>query len=664
MTDTRPDANAATQLTSHVSATDTTIPVLTTSIFALDTRKRMGEAGEFIQCTGIQQTPWPALTGCSRGLSPEEGGVAPRAWDGGTPIFEVPWTAIEIVTAIPVPTRAMVGRQFLYKDASGNVYTFNVVISPAGDPVIDWINEPPLEEAVEGVFSLDMVQKVNPALSNMNGIAVASDGSYLISRDTPGGGVVETMVRKYSLSNVIVWTRQDFGVGTGDDTRHLLISSLIAGKYFADLNRIDVGRYNYTSGSNTAEAFTDLSASTWRPGGMTTDGTTVWATDTQNALVRAFTNNPTVLTSAATFGAPGSATGQFNNPTDIFYSGGKLFVLDAGNGRVQRFDATTNAFEMSFGAPGNVPGQISSTADSLVVDTLSRIWVSDTGNHRVNLYDSAGVFLADAGTLGSGANQFNSPRQLALAVNGVSVHVIDRGNKRIMTVQEHVDLNLALNYSAYDWDEEFIGGGLSSGTIGERGWTLAISAGAAASAQSSTSSHPGLLRLSTGATSANSIRITLGPWLLAQMDKLGFIFAPASNASTGSARMGVGIGGGTNPLNNPTPSEGVSVEYDAPTSAGFMVVCKYIGGVATKTVSTIPFVAGEFYLAELSVTNVGEVTVRVLRLSDGTEQSIVLTGISTTAQFDATFFARTTAATSKTLDPDYWSGSFSGLTRV
>jgi hypothetical protein len=58
------------------------------------------------------------------------------------------------------------------------------------------------------------------------------------------------------------------------------------------------------------------------------------------------------------------------------------------------------------------------------------------------------------------------------------------------------------------------------------------------------------------------------------------------------------------------------------------------------------------------------VTVRVLRLSDGTEQSIVLTGISTTAQFDATFFARTTAATSKTLDPDYWSGSFSGLTRV
>lgn len=657
----RPDANAATQLTSHISASDTTIPVLTTSIFALDTRKRIGEAGEFIQCTGMQQTPWPALTGCSRGLSPEEGGAAPREWDGGTPVFEVPWTAIEIVTAIPVPTIAMVGRQFLYKDAQGNVYTFNVVISPSGEPVIDWINEPPTEEAVVGVFSLDIAQKFSTGLTNMNGIAVASDGSYIISRDTPGGGLVQVMVQKYSALDAIVWTRNDSGVSTGNDVRHLMISSLIAGKYFEDLNYFVVGRYDYTTGSDTAEAF---STNDFAPGGIATDGTTVWVTDTTNDIVRIFTNDPTILTAAGTFGAFGSGTGQFNTPTDIFYSGGKLFVLDAGNGRVQRFNATTNAFEMAFGSPGNAPGQISGTADSLVVDALGRIWISDTGNHRVNVYDATGTFLADAGSLGAGLNQLNTPRQLALSALGTSVYVIDRGNKRIMVVQEHADLNLALNYREYDWDEEFIGGGTTSGAIGERGWTSVISAGAAVSVQSSTTPHPGLLRLGTGGTNGNSVRITLGPWLLGQMDTMGFIFAPASNASTGSARMGIGLGVAANQLTTLTPSDGVSVEYDSATSAGFMVVAKYIGSVATKTTTAVPFVAGEFYLAELSVTNTGEVTVRVLRLSTGEEQTVVLTGISTTAQFDATFFARTLAAVSKSLDPDYWSGSFSGLTRV
>jgi hypothetical protein len=661
MTDQRPIAGAS-ELRQRILATDTTIPVISTNPFRVDARKKVGN--EFVVCTGFATDAfgWPVMTGCQRGVSREEGGVAAREWPAETPVTEVPWTTIEIVTTIPVPTLAMVGRQFLYKDAAGNVYTFNVVISPAGDPVIDWINEPPTEEPVEGVFSLDILQKLNVGLTGLNGIAVASDGSFVITRDTPGGGSVETEARKHTLSNAVVWTIQDSGVSTGNDMRHAMIHPSVPGKWFVDLNYSIVGRYNYTTGAEAAETLVSTTFGDINPGGMASDGTTLWITDTRQDYVRYYPISTLVETGH--FGSLGSATGQFNNPTDIAYSSGKLYVLDAGNGRVQRFDAITRVFEMAFGSPGNAPGQISNNADSLVVDTLGRIWVSDTGNHRVSLYDSAGVFIADAGSLGTGLTQFNSPRQLALGTNGVSVHVVDRGNKRIMTVQEHVDLNLALNYQEYNWDEEFIGGGTASGAIGERGWAVAVGAGASVSVQSSTSAHPGINRLAVPATTGTAINVSLGPWVLGQIKNMAFIFAPASNGNLSSLRAGVGLSGGTTKLNGAQPSEGVSAEIDTGASGSFMTIAKHVANVSTKTVTTVPFVAGEYYLAELKVTNVGEVTVRLVRLATAEEQTVVLTGVSTATAFDASFFCRTLNAVTKSIDTDYWSGSFGPVSRV
>jgi hypothetical protein len=64
-------------------------------------------------------------------------------------------------------------------------------------------------------------------------------------------------------------------------------------------------------------------------------------------------------------------------------------------------------------------------------DTCGRILVADSGNHRLQAFDSFGNFLSAYGSLGSGEGGFNSPQGLAVDVLG-RVLVADQGNNRVV----------------------------------------------------------------------------------------------------------------------------------------------------------------------------------------------------------------------------------------
>jgi hypothetical protein len=66
-------------------------------------------------------------------------------------------------------------------------------------------------------------------------------------------------------------------------------------------------------------------------------------------------------------------------------------------------------------------------------DSLScgRILVADSGNNRVQAFNSQGDFLSEFGTYGSGAGQFNDPQGLAVDPDG-RVIVVDRVNNRLV----------------------------------------------------------------------------------------------------------------------------------------------------------------------------------------------------------------------------------------
>ncbi len=99
-------------------------------------------------------------------------------------------------------------------------------------------------------------------------------------------------------------------------------------------------------------------------------------------------------------GGRGSEPGRFNLPTDAAVApDGTLYVLDAGNFRVQAFDPE-GVYMRSFGAVGSVPGQFSRPR-GIGVDPDGNVYVSDAWFGNVQVFDREGRLLLAIGSWGA-----------------------------------------------------------------------------------------------------------------------------------------------------------------------------------------------------------------------------------------------------------------------
>lgn len=91
------------------------------------------------------------------------------------------------------------------------------------------------------------------------------------------------------------------------------------------------------------------------------------------------------------FGGNGNNPGQFHGPEGLcFDAKGNIYVTDSGNNRVQKF-APDGSFILSFGKEGTYEGELSKPADVAVKD--SRVYVCDSGNSRLAVFDDSGNFV-------------------------------------------------------------------------------------------------------------------------------------------------------------------------------------------------------------------------------------------------------------------------------
>jgi len=68
---------------------------------------------------------------------------------------------------------------------------------------------------------------------------------------------------------------------------------------------------------------------------------------------------------------------------------------------------------------------------NLAIDAAGRIYVPDTGNHRIQVFNPNGSYFTTFGSYGNGPNQFDCPAGVAISpVNG-DIFVVDRCNQRI-----------------------------------------------------------------------------------------------------------------------------------------------------------------------------------------------------------------------------------------
>ena len=111
---------------------------------------------------------------------------------------------------------------------------------------------------------------------------------------------------------------------------------------------------------------------------------------------------------------------------------GNLYVVDAGNSRVQEFDSQGH-FITKWGSHGSGDGQfvfLEHIVGGVAVDGQGKIYVTDGGNSRVQIFDGHGQFLAAWGIRGHGDGQFSSPLGVAVDRQG-NVYVGDNDAARI-----------------------------------------------------------------------------------------------------------------------------------------------------------------------------------------------------------------------------------------
>ncbi|HET9710062.1 MAG TPA: 6-bladed beta-propeller [Gemmatimonadales bacterium] len=128
----------------------------------------------------------------------------------------------------------------------------------------------------------------------------------------------------------------------------------------------------------------------------------------------------------------GTGNGQFDRPADVAIdqSSGDVYVLDAGNNRVQVFDSSGN-YLSKFGSAGSEDGQFKN-ASSIAVDPASGdLYVIDSGNDRVQVFDPAGKYLSQFGEDGGEAGQLRSPSGAVFSEASGDLYVGDTSNFRI-----------------------------------------------------------------------------------------------------------------------------------------------------------------------------------------------------------------------------------------
>lgn len=96
---------------------------------------------------------------------------------------------------------------------------------------------------------------------------------------------------------------------------------------------------------------------------------------------------------------------------------GDIYSTDTGNHRIVKFDSAGNPIR-AWGTEGSLPGQlyypVAVATGTNAASGNIRVYVADNGNHRIVTYNENGKFLSAFGSEGSANNQFLNPSGLAV----------------------------------------------------------------------------------------------------------------------------------------------------------------------------------------------------------------------------------------------------------
>jgi tripartite motif-containing protein 71 len=137
-----------------------------------------------------------------------------------------------------------------------------------------------------------------------------------------------------------------------------------------------------------------------------------------------------VAKKVGSFGSKGWKSSSFIEPMGIAIGpNGNLVVCDRGNHRVQIFSTekelpTIVTVIGSTGVPSSSNGFFNEPSN-VAIDSNNIIYITDTRNHRVQIFRDDGIWLQSFGSFGSGNGEFFAPWGISVTSGGERIYVSD-----------------------------------------------------------------------------------------------------------------------------------------------------------------------------------------------------------------------------------------------
>jgi DNA-binding beta-propeller fold protein YncE len=163
----------------------------------------------------------------------------------------------------------------------------------------------------------------------------------------------------------------------------------------------------------------------------------LWIADFGNSRIRIFDANGGYL---GGWGNPRGDPFGLRQPAGVAARGEDLYVADTWNGRIQYFTVKGEWKATAAGYFG--PRGVAAGPDG-------KVWITDTGNHKVVVFNRSLGEPRAIGKLGSGPGEFSSPVGIAVGPSG-QVYVADTGNRRVDVLDKEGQFQRSLPVAAWE----------------------------------------------------------------------------------------------------------------------------------------------------------------------------------------------------------------------